>query len=327
MWSLESLKKMDPYDFELLIGDLFEAMGYTTNVTPRSRDFGVDILVKLEHIGLSHSWIVQAKKYEGNVGVREIREYGSLRMRDRVDGVIIVTTGNFTKDALDEADQYNLKLINGDILVGMLNRYLHKTLPEKEKIPDPGDILLHQNEEIILREQVFIEGGRFEFILSNKNIFLKEAGFLSKNSTLKHKIPILKTLGAIPEKNGILLFIGGKDIQTIHIKGDEQILDIFGQVKSSALGQSEKLIKYHKSGQRLLVLTNKRLFLNEYGNIWQTPASRISGIEIKGGWLSGNSKVILFITGEDTEQKELSVDDARAWKSDIESAVRSSRVS
>ncbi|MCZ7362456.1 MAG: hypothetical protein O8C58_03840, partial [Candidatus Methanoperedens sp.] len=90
---------------------------------------------------------------------------------------------------------------------------------------------------------------------------------------------------------------------------------------------SEKLIKYNKSGQRLLVLTNKRLFLNEYGKIWQIPVSRISGIEIKGGWLSGNSKVILFITGEDTQQKELSVDDARAWKSDIESAVRSSRVS
>ena len=52
-------------------------------------------------------------------------------MRDRVDGVIIVTTGNFTKDALDEADQYNLKLISGDILTGMLNKKATALIQQK----------------------------------------------------------------------------------------------------------------------------------------------------------------------------------------------------
>src|SRR3989304_9846516 len=239
MWTLKSLKSMDSYDFELLIGDLFDAMGYTTMVTPRSRDFGVDILIKLEHFGLSHAWIVQAKKYEGNVGVREIREYGSLRMRDRVDGVIIVTTGNFTNEALQEAEQYNVKLICGDILVGMMNRYLEKylekALTEKEEIQgSKGDLLLHKNEEIVLREPVFINGKKFEFILSNKNIFLKEAIFLSKRTTLKQKIPILKVLGAVAEKNNIMLFIGGELIQTHIIKGNEKILEVINQAKSGA---------------------------------------------------------------------------------------------
>src|SRR3972149_2161031 len=137
-------------------------MGYTTMVTPRSRDFGVDILIKLEHFGLSHAWIVQAKKYEGNVGVREIREYGSLRMRDRVDGVIIITTGNFTNDALTEAEQYNVKLICGDILVGMMNRYLENVHEKEEVKESKGDLLLYENEEIILREPVFLNGKKFE---------------------------------------------------------------------------------------------------------------------------------------------------------------------
>ncbi len=181
LWALDTLRRMDPYDFELLIGDLFEAMGYATMVTPRSRDFGVDILIKFDHFGLSHSWIVQAKKYDGNVGVREIREYGSLKMRDRVDGVIIVTTGNFTKDALEEAEQYNVKLINGDILVGMMNRYLERPSPVKEeKVEASGDLLLLENEDVILREPVFINGDKFEFILTNKNIFIKKSFFSAK---------------------------------------------------------------------------------------------------------------------------------------------------
>ncbi len=319
---------MDPYDFELLIGDLFDAMGYTTMVTPRSRDFGVDILIKLEHFGLSHAWIVQAKKYEGNVGVREIREYGSLRMRDRVDGVIIVTTGNFTNDALREAEQYNVKLVCGDILVGMMNRYLENPLPEKEEVQESkGDLLLHENEEIILREPVFLNGKKFEFILSNKNIFLKEAVFLSKRTILKQKISILKVLGAVPEKNDILLFIGGDIIKTHTIKGNERILEVINQAKSGALGQSEKLMKYYKSGNRLIILTSKRVFSKENDNIWQSPLSQIGEVEVKSGWISGNSRIVLAITGEKTEVKDVLVDDAHSWKSEIESAVRSYRVS
>ncbi|MCZ7356897.1 MAG: restriction endonuclease [Candidatus Methanoperedens sp.] len=325
---------MDPYDFELLLGDLFEAMGYATQVTQRSRDYGVDILIKLEHFGISHSWIVQAKKYNGSVGVREVREYGSLRMRDRVDGVIIVTTGYFTQDAIDEADQYNVKLICGDVLVGMLNRYLLALPPENNESGreinvngSKTDLLLHDNEEILLREPVSIKGTRFELVLSNRNMFLKEIGFLSKNSSLKHKIAISKIIGAKQEKDGILLFIGGENIKTYLVKGNGRIMDILDRVKPLLPGQVEKFIKYSRSGARTTILTNRRLFFRENGNIWQMPLYRISGVDVKNGLIFSNSKLVLFITGESIESKELAVEDAKTWKSEIETAVRSSRVS
>ncbi len=325
MWSLESLKKMDPYDFELLVGDLFQAMGYSTKVTPRSRDFGVDILIKLEHVGLSHSWIVQAKKYYGSVGVRDIREYGSLRVRDRVDGVIIVTTGYFTKDAVEEANQYNVKLISGDILVVMLDRYLERPLPvEANEVTENvhGDLLLHENEEILLREQVFMNGNRFELVLSSRNIFLKETGFLSKKTTLKHKIPVSDVIGAQEQKGGMLLFTGGENIRTCLIKGDEKIIEVLNRLKSSMFGNVEKLIKYSRVGERDIILTSKRFLSHGNGTDWQIPLYRISGVEIKNGLVFRNPKIALFVAGESMEQKEIAVDDARTWKSEIESAVR-----
>lgn len=323
MWSTETLKKMDPYDFELLIGDLFESMGYSTKVTPRSRDFGVDILIKLEHFGLSHSWIVQAKKYNGGVGVREIREYGSLRVRDNVDGVIIVTTGYFTKEAIEEANRYNVKLINGDILAGMLNRYLEKPVPETgiTKVEE-GDLLLLENEEIVLREPVIISGKNYELVLSNRHIFLKEISFLSKRATLKHKIPVSKLIGVKKEKKNILLFFGGENIKLCPVKGDEIIIDMVEQIRSTVPGR-EKLKKHSRISDTDLILTNKRLSILENGNIRQIPVKRISGVEIKNGWISRNSKLLLYLSGKKVEIEELAVDDSQSWKSEIENAVRS----
>lgn len=329
MWSLDSLKGMDPYDFELLVGDLFESMGYATHVTPRSRDYGVDVLIKLEHFGLSHSWIVQAKKYNGSVGVRDIREYGSLRVRDRVDGVIIVTTGYFTHDAQDEAGKYNVKLVSGDILVGMLNRYLDASFAPDSKKPGEiqeaeGELLLRDNEEILLRENVNINGNGYELVLSNRNLFLNEIGFLSRKTTLKHKISVSGIIGATQEKNGILLLIGGKDIRICLIKGDGKILDVLLQVKMTVPGQGEKLIRFSSIGNAEAILTSKRIFMRENEDTWQCPLSRISGVEIKKGLLFRNSRIVLYITGESVKKKELAVDDASLWKSEIENSVRSS---
>ena len=327
MWSLNSLKGMDPYDFELLVGDLFESMGYATHVTPRSRDYGVDVLIKLEHFGLSHSWIVQAKKYNGSVGVREIREYGSLRVRDRVDGVIIVTTGHFTNDAQDEAVKYNVKLVSGDILVGMLNRYLEKPISQDMETPDnlqedTEKLLLRDNEEILLRENVNINGNGYELVLSNRNLFLNEIGFLSRKTTLKHKIPVSAIIGAIQRKNGILLFTGGKDIRTCLIKGNGEISDILNQVKMTMPGKGEKLIRHSSTGNTEAVLTSKRIFLRENEDAWQCPITAITGVEIKKGLVFRNSRILLYVTGESVKKKELAVDDAGSWKSEIENVVR-----
>ncbi len=108
----------------------------------------------------------------------------------------------------------------------------------------------------------------------------------------------------------MLLFIGGENIQTYWITGDEKIIDAVNQVKSSTPGKTEKLIKFYISGRRLMVLTNKRFFSRENETIWQVPFFRIGGVETKGGWISGNSRIVLYIAGQEIVQKEFAVEDA-----------------
>ena len=107
-WTLDHLLNTAPDDFENLVAYLFKQMGYGANVTRYSRDGGIDIELSLEHFGLSHRWLVQVKRYADAVGVKEVREYSSLRYRDNVDGVIIVTTSYFTKGAEEEAAEHNV---------------------------------------------------------------------------------------------------------------------------------------------------------------------------------------------------------------------------
>ena len=74
-------------------------------------------------------------------------------------------------------------------------------------------------------------------------------------------------------------------------------------------------------------MTSKRVFLKENDNTWQSSLGQIGEVDIKSGWISGNSRIVLVITGDKAEEKDVLVDDARSWKSEIESAVRSYRVS
>ena len=123
-WSPGQLQQIEPYDFEKLLAQLFRKMGYAVEETQYSHDRGIDLIIRIVHFGLSHSWIVQAKRYTEPVGVKAVREYSSLRYRDRVDGVIIVATSSFTREGQDEAAEHNVKLIDGNLLVEMLNHYL-----------------------------------------------------------------------------------------------------------------------------------------------------------------------------------------------------------
>ena len=84
---------LSPYDFETAMGKLFEYLGYNVTVTQKSRDGGIDILIKKGNIIKG----VQCKHYTGKVGAKEVRElwgvkdYFKLNNEvHKLDGVIMV---------------------------------------------------------------------------------------------------------------------------------------------------------------------------------------------------------------------------------------------
>ncbi len=124
----EQLRAMDPYQFEFLVADLLQKIGYEdVEVTRRSGDKGIDITADLTLDGVTNvKTVVQAKRYaEGNrvSGATVTQLRGSAEVDQR--GLIITTSG-FTKDAINEARAPNkmpVALIDGEKLISLLIRH------------------------------------------------------------------------------------------------------------------------------------------------------------------------------------------------------------
>ncbi|MFC6906327.1 restriction endonuclease [Halalkalicoccus tibetensis] len=144
----EALQSMDDYDFEQFVADLWERMGWETEVSTQSNDRGIDV-VATRNSPYEEKALIQAKRYGPNttVGSPDIQQYASLKhQRHGVDKVLVVTTNGFSGQARELAHQLNVKLVDGDDLAGLVEgldatglveRYV-PAIREPEPEPGPG---------------------------------------------------------------------------------------------------------------------------------------------------------------------------------------------
>lgn len=118
------LQTMDDEDFEYFVADLWERDGWTTEVSQKSRDKSLDVLAERDS-PYHQRHAIQAKRYQedSRVSGPKISEYASLRDQFDADAAVVVTTSGFTKDARERGDTLNVKLVDGDDLVGMVEQY------------------------------------------------------------------------------------------------------------------------------------------------------------------------------------------------------------
>jgi uncharacterized protein YihD (DUF1040 family) len=130
-----NFESISPFEFEDLIGDLFIKMGYSVQVTPKSGDYGIDVIaVKGEDV-----IAIQAKKYSkgNNVGNQEIQKLlGAMQLNTvKANKAILITSSDFTVSALIQAKETPIELWNGDYLSELLKKvykYGLENLPEHE---------------------------------------------------------------------------------------------------------------------------------------------------------------------------------------------------
>jgi restriction system protein len=121
---LATLLKMNPSSFERLIQRLLRESGFIqVEVTGRSGDGGIDGkgIMRLGGL-LSFHVIFQCKRYQGSVTASHVRDFRGA-MVGRADKGLLITTGNFTKDAMKEATRDGasaIDLIDGDQLLSKL---------------------------------------------------------------------------------------------------------------------------------------------------------------------------------------------------------------
>ena len=130
-----NLATMPWEDFEYFVRELFDKMfnvnGGEVKVTQASHDGGVDAIAFDEDPIRGGKFVIQAKRYNNVVPVSAVRDlYGTMIHEGATKG-ILVTTSSYGKEAYDFAQDKPITLIDGQALLGLLNKYGYSNLTIK----------------------------------------------------------------------------------------------------------------------------------------------------------------------------------------------------
>jgi len=103
----EELSALGGVEFEEYLASLFKKLGYDVELTPVTGDYGADLII----LKSGRRIAVQAKCYTGSVGVSSVQEALSGKAYYRCDQAWVVTTGNYTANAIHLAEKSDVKMI------------------------------------------------------------------------------------------------------------------------------------------------------------------------------------------------------------------------
>jgi len=112
-WQIADLLEYDSVEFEELIGDLWSEMGYSTQVTPPTKDGGYDVEAKNDEERI----LIEAKRHQDPVGINVVRKAAGLLEFEEADKVTVVISSRFTRTV--EASE-RVELVDGEQLCDLL---------------------------------------------------------------------------------------------------------------------------------------------------------------------------------------------------------------
>ena len=116
------IMKMNAYEFEEYTAKLFERMGCkNVRLTPKSNDGGKDFTFTIGN----ELYYGECKHYQrtASVGRPMIQKLSGAMTAGHAKGGVFVTTGRYTKEALQEAPRLNICTIDGTELFDLVSRY------------------------------------------------------------------------------------------------------------------------------------------------------------------------------------------------------------
>lgn len=144
--SRPDLLQMDPFVFERLVRELFEAMGYETWRTQGSRDDGIDAVAVKRDALVTTYFAIQAKRTKNHVPVETVRALAGTMHDVNASHSILVATSWYGKASREFAHRNGrMHLINGRELKALLLEHLGiDALIGLPKVPPgwvPGDVV------------------------------------------------------------------------------------------------------------------------------------------------------------------------------------------
>ena len=135
-------------EFEDLIGDFYKLHNYEVFSTPKTNDYGADLILKSP----SGVICVQTKRQTSNVGIKAVQEvYASMAKYGGVSGVVITTAG-FSAQCLELAKHCGIRLINGSELWKYIT-----DIQNKKFVFEENKNLLRESEEFLKNKETYLE--------------------------------------------------------------------------------------------------------------------------------------------------------------------------
>ncbi|MFU1888314.1 restriction endonuclease [Bacillus wiedmannii] len=110
--TLERIDQMDGYQFEEFVAQLFQDMGYKTEVTSSSGDYGIDVIARRKGLSIG----IQAKRYSDKVPNKAVQEVIAGIAYYNLDQGMVITNNFYTKQAQNQAKGTNVLLWDRDML-------------------------------------------------------------------------------------------------------------------------------------------------------------------------------------------------------------------
>ncbi len=106
--NMQAIDHMTGEEFEALLAAQFRQKGYQAEMTPKSKDYGADLVMQREKKKI----VVQAKRYSGKVGIKAVQEVIGAREYYGADLAIVCTNSFFTSSAKNLAKECHVVLID-----------------------------------------------------------------------------------------------------------------------------------------------------------------------------------------------------------------------
>lgn len=125
---LSRIDKMTGEEFEVYLKVYFENNGYKVEQTPASNDYGADLICTNK----DGVMVVQAKRYDANVGTAAVQEVVAAREYYEAEHCLVVTNSYFTRNAKSLAEANDVELWDRDDVCKKCNRD-RQYRPKKDK--------------------------------------------------------------------------------------------------------------------------------------------------------------------------------------------------
>jgi len=124
---IHEIDSMSGEKFEELLRAYFKQNGYKVKLTPSTADYGADLILKKDN----ETTVVQAKRWDKNVGIKAVQETVGAVNHFNASRGIIISNSYYTANAEDLAMSNNIELWDRDKLINVLSKVQGKDIAKE----------------------------------------------------------------------------------------------------------------------------------------------------------------------------------------------------